>query len=548
METRARTAKKVRFLEAENPPEQAGPSNAAQLAGPSEAVPKRTPGRLTREMLKLNPWRINDLQKLLTLRKEKNVPWADLTKRYFIEVWGFPRSQFVFDREYWASQSKELLRDDEWYDVVCEYENSPHRLELERVKWTMTEGFGLMWPDVRVIQHRTTGKLVSSYTRRKELTKDFNLMLAIPIDVFKLRDDAFDVMDAYKNRGKNKPHRSSANKLLVGACAAASPWKYIKWLIRDCGAKSCWDAVAAAAGHGHNDVIDLVVKEFRTVYADFEQSELEFQRDYQNSPFLKNWDPLVAAAVGGHNDTIDFLAERYGLSPNGRVDSCADYASMMDVRRDDITVIIHKAASRDHVHTVKHLIDKYDYHPTTYTYWDETVLDVAIECKAERTISFLRERGAQADWESWSTDSEYEYDVQWENDSDGDCVPEDVMEQLHPRARSAIESVINMPTDNHPPLVFSEAKVLFQRFRPFESLGLRSLSGPEGDEGDCFGQNELAYVFPSGDRFRRVWRKLGGSFKKKPEHSGASALEAAIEQLTKFREENPDMPALCSVM
>ena len=396
--------------------------------------------------------------------------------------------------------------------MVCEFEGKPERIELERIKRSMTESLGLMW-DAHVFKNWETGKRVVSYTDLNELKRDFSVLRTVPIDVYDNYHVACHVLRAFegrKKRSKDKPIRSTPETLLNAACAAGMNTQVISWLIEDCRAKNCWDAVSKAAKHGHNDVIDFVVAKFNNVYGDWEKSKAKFSDDFEdNWHCIKNWDPLISAAMGGQNATIDHLAEKYDLSPNGRVDTEMDRASLMDLRRDDVYVIIHKAAARDQTHTVEHLLDEYDYSPTTFTYWDETVLDVAISCGAKRTARFLKERGAKAGWELWSIDEE-----ELEDDDAVDDVPEDILEQLNPGIRKVIEFMINLPTDEQPPVVWAEARKAFEFLRKQERLAARIVEGREEDGYGVCGQNDLAFAVPGEHVLRRVWRKLGGSFLK----------------------------------
>ena len=307
------------------------------------------------------------------------------------------------------------------------------------------------------------------------------------------------------DRMSEKEVRDHAEKCLAQAAAAGFTRENrdeIQLLI-GFGAENMWDCITEAAKRGHNDTI-------KDLYESFEEFLGKGHRIFY--PENVNWDCLFYAAEWGQNETIDFLDSFFGMSPNADSMDVAECAFICS-SREPVQKLIHFAAGKDHVHTVRHLIEVYDYSPNECLRFGETVLDVARESGAKRVIEYLQENGGVEEWMTWDTDSSL-YNL---SDSDGiSVISDDALETMDQRARKHMAEMIEGTSklcSFKPPMWHQMGGILITLFGPRrDGEHIHTVQDGRIDPAEGVGSNyDPKPLTPS--RLKRVWHKLGGRFK-----------------------------------
>ena len=407
-------------------------------------------------VLKLNPYKYRDMLTLIRIVEENKWDWTDLQKPYFYEHRHIPIK---------------LEGPLEERAIFVGHGKGPKDAQRELV---------VRWP-ISVVFTYNCGRFVMHGISRLKREGD---------------------------RMSENEARNFAEKCLVKAAAAGMTLedRDVIELLIGYGAQNMWDGITAAAKRGHNDTI-------KDLYESFEKILGENHRMF--APESVNWDGLFYAAEWGQNETIDFLDSFFGMSPNADsmdVAECAFICSSME----PVHKLIHFAAGRDHVHTVRHLIEEYDYSPNMCLRFGETVLDVAKQRGARRVIEYLEANGGVEEWMTWDTDSSM-YNL---SDSDGiSVISDDALETMDQRVRKDMTYITDLVDKdlrkNHgiPAMWHNVAQVLTLIPRKYSAVERNTGQGgpfdpPVEGGGSNYGPKPLTR-----SRLKRIWHKLGGLFK-----------------------------------
>ena len=428
-----------------------------------KARPRRTAKRsepkpfvLDESILKLNPYKYRDMLTLIRIVEENGWDWTDLQRPYFYEHRHIPIKLEAPLEERGIFVGHNKGRKHEQRELV------------------------VRWPKSVVFTY-SCGRLVMS-------------------GISKLQREG--------DRMSEREARNSAEKCLVKAAEAGMTCedRDVIELLIGYGARNMWECITAAAKRGHNDTI-------KDLYESFQRILGENHRIF--SPESVNWDGLFYAAERGQNETIDFLDSYLGMSPNADSMDVAECAFICS-SREPVQKLIHLAAGKDHVHTVRHLIEEYNYSPNECLRFGETVLDVARQSGARRVVEYLEGNGGVEEWVTWDTDSSM-YDL---SDSDGiSVISDDALETMDQDARKDIMSVREtMDKDLRknlgvPAMWHHVGRLLVLLGRKYNggehNAGQGGPFNPLGEGGGSnYGPKPLTR-----SRLKRIWHKLGGHFK-----------------------------------
>ncbi len=210
----------------------------------------------------------------------------------------------------------------------------------------------------------------------------------------------------------------------------------------------------------------------------------------------------------GRNDTIDLISDFLGMSPNAGSDEigpCEFICSTMD----PVEKLIHIAAGKDHVHTVRHFIEKYGYSPNECLRFGETVLDVARENNASRVIEYLEGIGGMEEWRldmlDWDNESSMGY---LSDDGELSDISDDALETMDQEARRYMENIVKGNTlwneDGREAMWYDVGDALVDMYA--------SRKPQKHDREEGCGANFGKDRPMTRSRIKRIWYKLGGRF------------------------------------
>jgi len=276
----------------------------------------------------LSPWKLSELQRVITLRSSK-LSDVDLKECYFEMAWQFRKDEFALVG--WQEMSVEALK-------------AKVREAHPRHPWFDKVLYPPELPDVDTL--RTKEDIICYY----------GMLQYVPKSVYSNQVQGLHVVRSLEHN--KKPGKKLVGQYLGWACRAGLDLPVIRGLAWKCRE---WnidnnDAAQWAAAGGHADVLDLLASEFG--------AEIGL-------------DCLTGAAKWGHDAMIDHLVEKNGVDLNG-----AD---------GDGRTALHWAALCGRVRTVKHLVEKHNVDIHKRARWGGTALDVAEYCDRTECVAFLRE-------------------------------------------------------------------------------------------------------------------------------------------------------------
>jgi len=259
----------------------------------------------------LNPFKLSELQSVLGLREfYKLLPDVDLKECYFEGACGFRKDEFVLA---------------DWREMSVE--------EMKReVRWAHPLLDWVVYPPGKVD--------VYTLNTKEEIVRAFWELTYVPSAVYKTAVAGAHVLRVVK-AGDVGEDPEVVGSYLWWACRAGLDLPVIRGLAEKCRELNVDGAAYGAAAGGHADVLDLLASEFGEKIG---------------------VDCLIAAAGWGHDAMIDHLVEEYGVDPNG-VDGIGYTA-------------LHGAAEYSRVRTVKHLVENHNVDIHKRSGGGKTVLDL----------------------------------------------------------------------------------------------------------------------------------------------------------------------------